>query len=100
MNSFNSKIVSPIFTSLFIASLFFLFFISSISYKQIKSTNDSGKLVTHTYQVQLLLEQLFSIMKDAESGQRGYLITRDSTFLQQYSLTNQHLNPILDSLKL
>jgi signal transduction histidine kinase/CHASE3 domain sensor protein len=96
---FNSKTSSPIFTSIFIATLFLLFFISSISYKQIRSTNESGKQVNHTYQVNLLLEELFSALKDAESGQRGYIITRDSTFLQQYSNTSKRVEPIFTKLR-
>lgn len=94
----SGKMSSPIFTSIFITALFLLLFISSISYNQMRSTNESGKMVTHTYQVQLMLEQLFSMLKDAESGQRGYIITHDSTFLKQYLILNETISPVLSEI--
>src|SRR4051812_11939699 len=94
----NSKISSRFFTSIFITALFLLLFISSISYNQMRTTNESGKQVMHTYKVQLMLEQMFSMLKDAESGQRGYIITHDSTFLKQYIILDTSLAPILSEI--
>ena len=83
MSFINSKITSPIFTGIFITSLILLLFISTISYRQMRSTDESGREVNHTYRVQLMLAELFSDLKDAESCQRGYLLTHDSTFMWQ-----------------
>ena len=52
------------------------------------STNgliDNSKLVNHTNEVLRQSEMIISFMKDAETGQRGYLITRDPLFLQPYN---------------
>lgn len=80
-----------IFTSTFLLkgifaiSLFILILISGISYKHTLSLADSTESVVHTYKVNIQLEQLLSFVKDAEIGQRGFIITRDSSFLQPYN---------------
>ena len=71
--------------SLYAVSIFVLFFLGSITYKQILSLNDSEKWVIHSKDVHIEVIQLLSIMKDAETGQRGFLLTHDSAFLQPYN---------------
>ncbi|HWW88287.1 MAG TPA: CHASE3 domain-containing protein [Vicinamibacterales bacterium] len=44
----------------------------------------SDRLVAHTYLVRQDLSDLVSQLKDAETGQRGYVITGNDTFLQPY----------------
>ncbi|MDO8311045.1 MAG: CHASE3 domain-containing protein, partial [Sideroxyarcus sp.] len=39
---------------------------------------------THTYRVLRTAENLLSIMKDAETGQRGYLLTGNEAYLEPY----------------
>jgi PAS domain S-box-containing protein len=41
--------------------------------------------VVHTYNVIGELETLLSSLKDAETGQRGYLLTEDSSYLEPYN---------------
>ena len=45
----------------------------------------NSQLVNHTNQVLLEAENIISYMKDAETGQRGYVITLDPVFLQPYN---------------
>ncbi len=66
-----------LFFSLGILLLLFFF----ILYNRINSLNNSFAAVTHTNLVKLRLEETVSTLKDAETGQRGFLITRDSLFL-------------------
>ena len=70
--------------SIFVVSIFVIFFISAITFKHISLVGNSSKSVNHSYEVNLELERLMSYLKDSETGQRGYLITRDSTFLEPY----------------
>lgn len=70
--------------SIFVVSIFAILFISAITYKHIDSLSNSSKWVNHSYDVNLELERLMSYLKDAETGQRGFLITRDSSYLQPY----------------
>lgn len=38
------------------------------------------------------MEQLLSCLKDAETGQRGYIISKDTVFLQPYNSARQQVN--------
>ena len=69
---------------IFAVSLFFLILISVISYKHNVALTDSMEQVIRSHRVHLEMERLISEIKDAESGQRGFIITRDSTFLKPY----------------
>ena len=93
-------LASILLISVLVVSIFILFFAASISYKQIQSLNESGKGVLQSYKVNLELEQLKSYAKDAESSQRGYLLTRDSIFLQSYQSALNQTNQSLRNLKI
>ena len=57
------------------------FAISFYSYSQYGK--DTGR-VSHTYEVINSLDNTLSLMKDIQSGARGFLITNDSLFLEPY----------------
>ncbi len=80
----NKKYSSIILISILIISVFLLLFTTSISYKQYNSLLESEKRVIHTHIISEELLNLLSILKDAETGQRGYLLTRDTSFLESY----------------
>ncbi|MFC5410904.1 response regulator [Larkinella bovis] len=46
---------------------------------------NNSKLVNHTNQILIESENIISYVKDAETGQRGFLITLDPTFMQPYN---------------
>src|SRR4051794_36995230 len=72
-------------TDVFFGVLFIiLIFVSSFSYIRIEKLVTASDLVNHTHIVKLKLEQTLSYLKDAETGQRGYLLTEDSSFLQPF----------------
>ncbi len=70
--------------SIFMGSLCILIFIASISYRHSNALTHSTELMVRSYKVYAELELLISYVKDAETGQRGFIITNDSTFLQPY----------------
>ena len=45
------------------------------------------------------LEDLLSSLKDAETGQRGFVLTGDEKYLQPYDAAVQHVGSQLDQLK-
>lgn len=55
------------------------------SFYSIQKLISNSKLVNHTNQVLIEAENIISFMKDAETGQRGYLVTLDPLFLQPYN---------------
>jgi signal transduction histidine kinase/CHASE3 domain sensor protein len=84
---------------IFIISLLLIILISALSYKHINSLSQSAQLVVHTHKVQIELEQLMSYLKDAETGQRGFLITKDSIFLQPFNSARSKVNESFNTLK-
>ncbi|HEX4758911.1 MAG TPA: PAS domain S-box protein [Terracidiphilus sp.] len=54
--------------------------------------------LAHTREVLFQLEQAESTLKDAESGQRGYLFTGENAYLVPYNRATQEIGPRIDSL--
>ncbi len=69
-------------------TIFCLLLMSFFSYRKIQNLIDFGRKIQHVQEMQTTLEKVFSSVKDAESGQRGFFITGDSTFLGQYTETD------------
>jgi methyl-accepting chemotaxis protein len=61
-----------------------LMVIAVASYRNTYRLIDNDAWVAHTYQVQTELADLVSELKDAETGQRGYLLTGDDSYLAPY----------------
>lgn len=74
---------------IFIILLVVLTSISFISYIRIKELNTASDLVYHTNQVNLKLNEVLVNLTNAETGQRGYLLTMDSSFLIPYQGSNE-----------
>ena len=55
------------------------------------SSERADKWVNHTQQVRQAIIQLYSDVRDAESGQRGALLTHDPRYLHPYELARQNL---------
>ena len=66
-------------------SLAALIISSGASYISIQNLLSSDRWVDHTFQVIQDMDNLLSGMKDAETGQRGYLLSGDEVFLQPYT---------------
>lgn len=62
---------------------------SAASYISIKKLVESDRRVNHTFSVIQEFDYILSRMKDAETGQRGYLLTGASVFLEPYQGARQ-----------
>lgn len=65
-------------------SLLVLIISSAASFISISGLLDSSKMVRHTNEVIHELDNMMLILKDAETAQRGYLLTNLEDFLQPY----------------
>ena len=54
------------------------------TYRNIQAIAEKEALVVHTHEVLDELRLLFSMTKDAETGQRGFIITDDASYLKPY----------------
>jgi signal transduction histidine kinase len=56
----------------------------ALAYGGVRSTNSATALVSHTHQVIETTDQVLTRLVDAETGERGYIITGDTIFLDPY----------------
>ena len=81
--------------------IFLLMIMTGIELFTFRTTNElieNTKLVNHTHTVLTKLELVFSLLKDAESGQRGYMITNDSAYMETYKMDNVNVKKELGEL--
>jgi len=77
--TFQSKLISGVLAA---ASL--LLFAASLSYRSLLRNADDRQWVVHTYQVMAKLDGVLQGMTDAETGERGYIITGEDSYLAPY----------------
>lgn len=96
----NTKRKSVLFVqaSFFIA-LLIIAIVGGITYKTTKNLSDATDLVVHTYKINVELEQILSYLKDAETGQRGYILTKDSLYLEPFFSGREKINNTFAELK-
>ncbi len=68
----------------FTLSLALLVVIGSVAYRSLGLLVDTSHSVTHTHDVLESVAHVLSSMKDAETGQRGFVITGIDSFLEPY----------------
>lgn len=67
-----------------------------LAYRQQKAIEQ----VTHTLEVHIKVAGVLSLLQDAETGQRGYLLTGRKDFLEPYDNALQKLAPQLNDLQI
>jgi signal transduction histidine kinase/DNA-binding response OmpR family regulator/CHASE3 domain sensor protein len=80
-------------------SMLILILSSIASFSSIRTLLDSSKWVDHTDSVINNLESALSTLKDAETGQRGFLLTGDSAFLLPYNGAQERALARIDSIR-
>jgi signal transduction histidine kinase/CHASE3 domain sensor protein len=92
MNSKKPFTSSFFLKGIFALSLFVLIFISVLTYVHTRSLAASSAWVMRTLQTNIQLEQFHSFVKEVETAQRGFIITRDTAFLKTYELARENVN--------
>lgn len=97
---FGRQAKADIVTSLSLAVVA-AFFVASgiISYMNIESVRRNNREVMSTHGVLLGTEEVFSLLKDAETGQRGYILTGQDSYLQPYNAARVELENELKVLE-
>ena len=68
----------------FLLALALLLGISVIASRNTRALIETNRWVVHTHEVIAALDQVLSELRDAETGQRGYLITGEEPYLEPY----------------
>ena len=74
-------------------------FVVMASFWAFQQTKAAAELRNHTYDTIIHANTLLSELKDAETGQRGYLLTDDETFLAPYLAVRDNIGSHLDTLR-
>ena len=83
----------------FVLALAILVAIGAVSYQSITKLTETAEWVDHTYQVRGQLAAVLSEMKDAETGQRGYIITGDENYLEPFRGAQAAVDQKLQALR-
>lgn len=83
---------------IFLFAAIFLITLSIMSYVRIKNLIEAAELVNHTQQVKLELENTFTTLINAESNHRGFILSKDTSFLNDFSASISKLNLHLDNV--
>ena len=69
------------------------------AYHNIRQMHDDARMVDHTHHVLAALETIISLAKDAETGQRGYIITGEPSYLEPYNAALSAINEPVRTLE-
>jgi methyl-accepting chemotaxis protein len=80
-------------------SVTMLLVVSVAAYRSTDALLENNDKVAHTHEVLEHLAHALSLMKDAETGQRGYVLTGDDTYLDPYSAAIGAIGKTMDELR-
>src|SRR5437867_5666476 len=83
----------------FALSCAILALIGGSSYHRLAELRDASRAVEHTHEVRTELERILSLLTDAETGQRGFLLTGVVSYLEPYKTALASLPARLDRLR-
>jgi PAS domain S-box-containing protein len=84
---------------LYVAGALLLLVIAWFTYSSFHSLLEKDFWVDHTNQVILTAEKELSLLKDAETGTRGYVISGNQVYLQPYFASVDSVSSYLEQLK-
>ena len=91
--------LSPALRLAFAATLAVILGTSVISYQNARALFEESQRVAHTYEVRGMLSELLSGFEDAETGERGFLITGEESFLAPYAAAQREVPERLSRLR-
>jgi methyl-accepting chemotaxis protein len=83
----------------FALSLVLLIAIGGVSYFSITKLMRTSQWITHTHEVLEHIDRVLSLLKDAETGQRGYVITGDEALLEPYHTGSGEVLDVVKELR-
>jgi signal transduction histidine kinase len=83
--------------ALFVALALLLSAIGASAFLLLKQTRDQD-LVQHTLRVQFRLSRVLSLLENAETGQRGYLLTGGDSYLAPFNASTPILDKVIEEL--
>jgi methyl-accepting chemotaxis protein len=82
----------------FAVPLVVLCVVGALAYRNTDHLERNSADVDHTYQVLGAIEKVNSALRDAETGQRGFLITGAEKYLEPYTAATRSIDGLIDAL--
>jgi signal transduction histidine kinase/DNA-binding response OmpR family regulator/CHASE3 domain sensor protein len=82
-----------------IVGLAFFLISGALAYRNVLALGESDAAIRHSHTVLIALDELLSTVQDAETGQRGYLLTGARGYLDPYARATESLDARLDRLQ-
>jgi signal transduction histidine kinase len=82
----------------FVAAVAAIVAVTAVSLRSISARRDWSRWVTHTQDVRLALERVLAFSTDAETAQRGYLLTGREEYLRPFAGAEAQVEVQLDAL--
>lgn len=82
-----------------ILAVFIILFLTLFSYLEIRQLREANQWVIHTHEIIETTADLLNNISFAESGQRGYLLTNDKSYIASYSEEIKNINRNLTALQ-
>jgi CHASE3 domain sensor protein len=76
-----------------------LLIVAAVGYQSTVSLIANNDQVSHTHQVRREFADLLSMLKDAETGQRGYVITGEDDYLAPYRSAQEGIKSTFDDVR-
>lgn len=81
-------------------ALVLIFFLATglVAWRNVEVLRANNQQIIHTHQVIVAVDELLAAAQDAETGQRGYLLTGDVSYLQPYEAATGNLSRRLNEV--
>jgi len=83
----------------FALAILLLTAIGTVAYSSLEKLTSTGSWVAHTHEVLENLASIVGVLESAESGQCGYIITGDESFLSSYRASLEELSPKIKNVR-
>src|SRR5690606_22680951 len=90
---------SVMFNAAFLLAMFILLIISTIAYRNSISLENTQQHIIRSHQIRGELNNLVIKLKDAESAQRGHLLTYKNEFLKPYEEARKRIHKSFQKLE-
>jgi signal transduction histidine kinase/DNA-binding response OmpR family regulator/CHASE3 domain sensor protein len=81
------------------AVLAFFLVSGGVAYLNVRTLREDNQTIVHSHEVITILDDLLSTAKDAETGQRGFLLTDNERYLEPYNAAIAEVASQLDQLR-
>jgi signal transduction histidine kinase/CheY-like chemotaxis protein/CHASE3 domain sensor protein len=90
--------LDPVVASGLAGAIVFFLISGAVAYFNLQTLRDDNQRIVHSHEVIIALGELLSSTQDAETGQRGFLLTNNEKYLEPYNSALLTIPPRLDEI--